>query len=142
MNDLSERLELLLHRLRNTYDGIGHSSGRPYVYYVYPPAQERAVRRMVDDTLRDEATLTFHHLDLLAITIASLTGQEERRQQLLNQQLQGANAASSILNKWAGDLRRELAGRLGAATRPVGVVRGLAALHPLGTPTMLMEAIA
>ncbi|HEY3020159.1 MAG TPA: hypothetical protein VGJ32_08205, partial [Solirubrobacteraceae bacterium] len=54
MSDLAERLGYLLERLRTVYDGIGHSSGRPYVYFVYPPDQERALRRLVDEQLRDE----------------------------------------------------------------------------------------
>ena len=46
MSDLEQRLSQLKHRLRTAYDGIGHSHGRPYVYVVYPPAQERALRRL------------------------------------------------------------------------------------------------
>ena len=85
--ELQQRLDVLMYRLRTAYDGIGHSSGRPYVYFVYPPEQERAMQRMVDDQLRSDAKLTFHHIDLLPLTIQSLVGQEERRQQLLNDPL-------------------------------------------------------
>ena len=83
MPDLEERLDYLLDRLRSAYDAIGHSSGRPYVYFVYPPDQERAVRRLADERLSDGHGLCFHHLDLLPLTISALAGQEERREQLL-----------------------------------------------------------
>jgi hypothetical protein len=35
-DQLAERVEMLRARLRTSYDGIGHSSGRPYIYFVYP----------------------------------------------------------------------------------------------------------
>ncbi len=57
MSDMAERLGYLKYRLRSTYDGIGHSSGRPFVYFVYPPGQERAVRRLVDEQLRNTGDL-------------------------------------------------------------------------------------
>ena len=63
MNEIENRFEYLLDRLRTAYDGIGHSSGRPYVYFVYPPEQERIVQRMIDEQVRSDTTLFFHHVD-------------------------------------------------------------------------------
>ncbi len=151
MNELVERLEMLLGRLRTAYDGIGHSSGRPYVYFVYPPQQERAMRRLADEHLRSDASLCFHHLDLLPLTIVSLAGQEARRRELLEDPSMRAGTASAIIRLWARALRRAITSSLkdsngappGApSARPVVVLRGLAALHPLGQPTGLMEALA
>ncbi len=122
MDELVERLELLTERLRTTYDGIGHSSGRPYVYFVYPPDQERAVRRLVDEHLRSGDAICYHHIDLLPLTVDSLKGQEEKRQALLNDPVKGAGAAQAIVRLWARQVGR--------------------ALHPIGNPTSLMEAIA
>ena len=79
MTELSRRLDTLLDVLRTRYDGIGHSSGRPYVYFVYPPEQERHVGRLIPETFLAEGTLQFHPIDLLPLTISSLAGQEDRR---------------------------------------------------------------
>ncbi|MGH2409668.1 MAG: hypothetical protein ACRDGS_04770 [Chloroflexota bacterium] len=140
---LPHRLDMLLARLRGAYDGIGHSSGRPFVYFVHEPDQHRAVCRLALDTLRTDDALTFHHVDLLPLTIASLHGEEERRRELLIDP-QAPGAAGDILRVWAADLCDDLEARLatGGTGRPVVVLRGLAALHPLSNPTALMESIA
>jgi hypothetical protein len=130
-DELQQRLDVLLYRLHTSYDGIGHSGGRPYVYFVYPPEQERAVQRMID---------------LLPLTIKSLSGQEERRQQLLNDPLKQSGTAEAIMRLWTRTLSREITTKLeetaSQGKRPVVVLRGLAALHPLGNPTAMMEFLA
>jgi hypothetical protein len=145
-DELQQRLDVFIHRLRTAYDGIGHSSGRPYVYFVYPPEQERALLRLVDDQLRSDTMLSFHHLDLLPLTIQSLAGQEERRQQLLNDPLRTSSATEAMMRLWARAVSRAITDELettqAAGDRPVVVLRGLAALHPLGNPTTLMEFLA
>ena len=144
MDELTQRLEYLIERLRTTYDGIGHSSGRPYVYLVYPPDQERAMRRLADEHLRNNDVLCYHHIDLLPLTIESVTGQEVRREQLLSDTKQASSAAQSVLRLWARRVSQAVEDRLSApeCSRPVVVLRGLASLHPLGNPTSLMEEIA
>ena len=144
MDELTRRLEYLIERLRTTYDGIGHSSGRPYVYLVYPPDQERAMRRLADEHLRSSEVLCYHDIDLLPLTIESLAGQEERREQLLSDTRQATSAAQSVLRLWARRVSQAVEARLSAPEcgRPVVVLRGLASLHPLGNPTSLMEEIA
>jgi len=143
--ELQDRFELLLNRLNTAYDGIGHSSGRPYIYFVYTLDQERKVQRLVDEQMRAQATLAFYHIDKLKLTIASLDGQEEKRAKLLNDPLRGNSPAEAILKLWARRLReaieRELA-TLAEGQRPVVVLHNLAALHPLGDPTTLMEFLA
>jgi hypothetical protein len=144
MDDLTQRLEYLIERLKTHYDGIGHSSGRPYVYLVYPPDQERAMRRLADEHLRSNDELCYHHIDLLPLTIKTLAGQEERREQLLSANGQAASAAQSILRLWARRVSQTVEKQLSKSKpgRPVVVLRGLASLHPLGNPTGLMEEIA
>ena len=145
-DELQQRLDVLMNRLHTAYDGIGHSSGRPYVYFVYPPEQERAVQRMIDEQLRSDTTLCFHHVDLLPLTIKSLAGQEERRQQLLNDPLKQSSTTEAMKRLWARTLSREITTKLEGTAhqgrKPVVVLRGLAALHPLGNPTALMEFLA
>ncbi len=145
MNELAARLDYLLDRLRTSYDGIGHSSGRPFVYFVYPPEWERVMRRLVDDHLTGGAGLHYHHVDLLPLTIQSLAGQEARREELLDDPVRGESAAESIIGIWARQLARHIDNLLDSPAsggRPVIVLRGLAALHPLGNPTRLMERMA
>jgi len=147
-DDLQHRLDELMRRLRTSYDGIGHSTGRPYVYFVYPVEQERALQRMVDEQLRSDRTLVFHHVDILQLTIKSLAGQEERRQQLLNDPIKQNSVTEAIMRLWARAISRDTMARLESTEntqqegRPVVVLRGLAALHPLGNPTALMEFLA
>ena len=107
-DELQQRLDVLLYRLHTAYDGIGHSGGRPYVYFVYPPEQERAVQRMVDEQLRSDTTLCFHQIDLLPLTIKSLAGQEERRQQLLNDPLKQSSVTEAIMRLWARTVSRDI----------------------------------
>ncbi len=145
-DELQQRLDVLLDRLHTAYDGIGHSSGRPYVYFVYPPEQERTMQRMIKEQFGNDKMLCFIHLDLLDLTIRSLNGQEERRQQLLNDPLKQSSTAEAIMRLWARTLSREITTKLEETTqpakKPVVVLRGMAALHPLGNPTMLMESLA
>jgi hypothetical protein len=145
MDELQQRFDLLLHRLSTAYDGIGHSSGRPYLYFVYPPAQERQVQRMLDEQMRGHPTLSFLCIDILEITISSLAGQEERRQQFLNDPLRSQSQTEAILRVWARKLSEKIATELASQAlgkRPVAVLYNLAALHPLGDPTSLMEFLA
>ena len=145
MSDLEQRLSQLKHRLRTAYDGIGHSHGRPYVYVVYPPAQERALRRLVAAEFSTDGTLTFYHLDVLTIVAQSSAGQETRREELLNDPLKSGEAERSLLRLWARRVAQAITTSLATTptpARPVVVLRGLAALHPLGTPTGMMEELA
>jgi hypothetical protein len=144
-DELWQRLDYLLDRLRTAYDSIGHSSGRPYIYFVYPPGDERFIARMIVDHLHSDARLVFHPIDILPLTIESLAGQEELRQQSLNDPLRSEHASHDILRLWARRLRKTIEAKLATTAesdRPVVVLYGLAALHPLGTPTALMEFIA
>lgn len=145
MSDLEQRLSQLKNRLRTAYDGIGHSHGRPYVYFVYPLEQERELRRLVDAELGTDATLTFYHLDILTIVAKSSAGQETRREELLNDPLKSGEAMRSLLRLWARRVGQAITTGLATnptQSRPVVVLRGLAALHPLGTPTGMMEELA
>jgi hypothetical protein len=146
VTELQQRLDMLLARLRTTYDGIGHSSGRPYVYYVYPPEREKMVFRMVDDATSGVAgDLGFVHVDLLPLIVQATAGQGAAREELLGGEKNDGSAAQSIVRLWAGTIRRHAGQRLAevpAGLRPVLFFRGLAALHPLGNPTGLMELLA
>lgn len=142
--DLQHRLDYLIERLCSTYDGIGHSSGRPYIYFVYHPSHEGQMHRLVSEQFVSHAQLTFHAIDVLRITIDSLAGQEEQRQNLLNDPKR-TNSASGIVRLWARRISSAVNTRLEntqEGERPVILFYGLAALHPLGNPTALMEFLA
>jgi hypothetical protein len=142
---LEERFDNMLARLDEAYDGIGHSSGRPYLYFVYPPEREQYIRRLARDRMQGNGDLHCIHIDLIRLTIDSLAGQEEKRAALLNDPVKGSNAGTSIVRLWARRLAKEIETGLAAVdsgTRPVVVLHGVAALHPLGNPTNLMELVA
>ena len=65
--------------------------------------------------------------------------------ELLQDANRGSGAATAVLRLWSRRLGSEIEARLNEcpdSTRPVVVLLGLAALHPLGNPTALMEALA
>src|SRR5260370_23741701 len=100
---------------------------------------------MVDEQLRSDNVLSIHHINLLPLTITSLAGQEERRQQLLNDPAKKDSVAEAMMRLWARTVSRGVTARLThshQAGRPVIGLRGLAALHPFGNPTALMEFLA
>jgi len=75
----------------------------------------------------------------------SIAGQEDKRRELLNDPARATSAAQAIVRLWARKLSQEIHEKLANPTsqgRPVMVIEGLAALHPLGNPTSLMEALA
>lgn len=142
---LEQRFMAMLRRLAEVYDGIGHSTGRPYLYFVYPPDKDQFLRRLADETMTDSDTLSYLHVDLVQVTIESLAGQEAKRAEYLNNPIKRADAGKSIVRLWARQLEKKIAAYLASCAgprRPVVVLRGLAALYPLGNPTSLMEAIA
>lgn len=103
------------------------------------------MRRLVDEELRDEATLSFYHLDLLPLILQSTATHEQRREELLNDPTKAEGAATSLLRIWSRAVARAITQQIETqppAALPVMVLRGLAALHPLGTPTTMMEALA
>lgn len=146
MSDLADRLAFLKTRLATAYDGIGHSHGRPYVYFVYLPDQERVIRRLIAEELRSDASLTFYHLDVLPIVVGATANQEAKREALFRDPLRGGKQALGSLERiWARAIEGAITGAVVTAppaARPVIVLTGLAALHPLGTPTSLMEHLA
>ena len=143
--DVELRLEYLVQRLHTNYEAIGQSSGRPFIYFVYHPSLERYVQRIVGEQLRSDAHITVHPLDILPLTITALQGQEELRQRLLNDPLRNESATDAILRLWTRKISSDIATQLVATTEdehPVIVLYNLAALHPLGNPTSLMEFLA
>jgi len=143
--DVELRLEYLVQRLHTNYEAIGQSSGRPFIYFVYHPSLERYVQRIVGDQLRSDAQITVHPLDILPLAITALQGQEELRQRLLNDSLRTESATDAILRLWTRRISSDIAAQLAATTEdehPVIILYNLAALHPLGNPTSLMEFLA
>lgn len=141
---LEQRLTLLRSRLVTSYDGIGQSSGRPYLYFVYPPERERTLHTLVQDALYDDAQLTFSSLDILPLLIESVAGQEEKRQRLLNDPMNTNSTIDALRLIWTRKVLAAINTYLANApevARPVIVLSGLAALHPLSTPTGLMEGV-
>lgn len=141
---LEQRLVHLRSRLAASYDGIGQSSGRPYLYFVYPPERERTLHKLVQDALYDDASLQFSALDILPLLIESVAGQEEKRQRLLNEPMNANSTAEALQRLWTrkvlSAINTHLANTPNVA-HPVIVLSGLAALHPLSTPTDLMEGV-
>jgi hypothetical protein len=145
VDDLEQRFSAMVQRLDEVYDGIGHSTGRPYLYFVYPPDKDQLVRRLADEQMNDGASLSYLHIDLVQITIEVLRGQEAKRAEHLNDPNKRDDAGNTIVRLWARQLEKKIGAYLASfqgAGRPVVVLRGMAALYPLGNPTHLMEAIA
>ncbi len=141
-DEIEQRLEDLEKRLRSHYASIGQSSGRPYIYFVYPPSRERFVQRRCRDQLRSDEQFAFDHIDILPFLIQSTQKQEEMRQRLLDMPLRAKSATESILDLWTRTITSAISVELEKISdeqRPVAILHNLAALHPLGNPTTLME---
>lgn len=143
---LQDRWRTLVERLHRHYNSIGHSTGRPYVYFVYPPERERAVMRMIELDTASDSMLAFRHVDLLELSLRSIDGQEAKRQALLDDPAKGAGASESLLRIWSGAASTVIDELLRCPPetggRPVVILRGTAALHPVSNPTALMEQLA
>lgn len=143
-SDIQQRLDQVAERFIQGYHSIGHSVSHPYLYFVYDPDAERLVQMLLPHLLQDTPPFVVHQVDLLSIAIESLAGQEERRQQLLNDPWKGANQAQAILNVWARETKTRVEALLQTAkgdTRPTLVLSNTAALHPVGNPSTFLEAL-
>ena len=91
--------------------------------------------------VKSEQFLAFHYIDILEITVESLRGQEQMRQRLLNDPRK-TDAADAIMRLWTEEISSTIIKALQGTQenqRPVVVLYNLAALHPIGNPTSLME---
>jgi hypothetical protein len=147
MNQLEDRLSHLRTRIQTAYDGLGQSSGRPYIYFVYPPEAELPVRRFVDELFTVLPAMHVLRIDLLDLTIDALQGEEPERQALLvdPDPAKSTVAPREIAEIWHDELHELVLREIAAAppsARPIVFLEGWAALHPLTNPTALMEAFA
>src|SRR4051812_10083861 len=144
MEQLEQRLSTLRTRIQTAYEGLGQTSGRPYIYFVYPPEAEQHVRRAIDELFTVLPTLHVLRVDVLELTIDTLQGEEAARDALLvdRDKLKSKAAPREIAEIWQVELRELVQRNLAAApptARPIVFLEGLAALHPLTNPTAVME---
>lgn len=147
MEQLEHRLSFLRSRLQSAYEGLGQTSGRPYIYFVYPPEAEQQVRRFVDELFTMLPSLHPIRIDLLDLTLEALRGEEEGRQALLDDDdpAKSTVAPGDIADIWQDELRiamQHALEEIPAGARPLMLLEGLAALHPLSNPTAVMEKFA
>jgi hypothetical protein len=147
MEQLEQRLSHLRTRIQTAYEGLGQTSGRPYVYFVYPPEAEQTVRRFVDELFTMLPSLHVVRVDMLDLTIDALRDEESEREALLvdPDPIKYTVAPREIAEIWQEELRDLVQRNLAAAPsnlRPIVFLEGLAALHPLTNPTAVMEKFA
>lgn len=147
MEQLEQRLGFLRTRLQSAYDGLGQSSGRPYLYFVYSPDADQQVRRFVDELFTMLPSMHTIRIDLLDLTMDALRGEEEGREAVLLHPDPAVStmAPSDIADLWQDELRITMQQALEdvpPGSRPLFLLEGLAALHPLTNPTAVMEKFA
>jgi hypothetical protein len=147
MDQLEQRFETLRSRIQTAYEGLGQSSGRPYLYFVYPPEDEQRVSRLIDEQFVGMPSIHCIRLDLLMLTIDSLRGEEQIRQELLDDPdtAKSGVAPLDIAGLWQYEIRDYIERALRETppgTRPLVLLEGLAALYPLTNPTAIMEKFA
>lgn len=147
MEQLEQRLSHLRARIQTAYEGLGQSSGRPYVYFVYPPEAEQRVRRFIDELFTVLPSMYVVRVDLLDVAIDVLRGEEAAREALLvdPDPAKSTVAPREIADIWQEELRDLVQRKLEVApanARPIVFLEGLAALHPLTNPTAMMEKFA
>ena len=107
-SDIQQRLAQVAERFAQGYRTIGQSANHPYLSFVCDPDAERLMQALLPSLLQDIPPFVVHQVDLLSITIESLAGQEERRQQFLNDPRTRADQAQSILGVWARETKNTL----------------------------------
>ncbi|MEI6776495.1 MAG: hypothetical protein WCK70_06310 [Chloroflexales bacterium] len=147
MEHLEQRLAFLRTRVQSAYDGLGQSTGRPYLYMVYPPDADLQVRRRIDELFTVIPSLYPVRIDLLHLTLDTLRGEEAGREATLtNPDLAiSTTAPSDIAALWQDELRyamQQAVETTPPGLRPLILLEGLAALHPLTNPTVVMEQFA
>ena len=91
MEPLEHRLAFLRTRLQSAYDGLGQSTGRPYLYVVYPPEADPQVRRFVAELFTVLPSLHPVRIDVLPLTLETLRGEEARiRESILTSRREAA----------------------------------------------------
>lgn len=147
MEQLEPRLAYLRTRIQSTYDGLGQSSGRPYMYFVYSPEADQQVRRFVDEQFMMLPSLYTIRINVLNLTVDALRDEEQGREAVLaHPDLAVAMMApSDIADIWQDELRVAMQQALETVPpglRPLILLEGLAALYPLTNPTAVMEKFA
>ena len=147
MEQLEQRLSNLRARIQTAYEGLGQTSGRPYIYFVYPPEAEQQVQRAISELFTRLPALHVLHVDVLDLTIDTLHGEETAREALLVDpaRVKSDVAPREIAAIWQAELRELVQRKLELVpptARPIVFLEGLAALHPLTNPTAVMERFA
>lgn len=147
MDQLEQRFAFLRSRVQSAYDGLGQSTGRPYLYFVYAPDAEQQVRRFIDELFTTLPSMDTIRIDLLDLTMDALRGEEEGREVVLvdpNPAISSV-APGDIADIWQDELRIAMQQALEdvpPGARPLILLEGMAALHPLTNPTEVMEKFA
>jgi hypothetical protein len=147
MEQLEQRFSSLRTRIQTAYEGLGQSSGRPYLYFIYSPEADQQIRRLIDELFSVLPSMYIIRVDVLDLTIDTLSGEEAAREALLvdADPAKSKVAPREIAGIWQEELRELVERKLEAATstaRLIVFLEGLAALHPLTNPTAVMEAFA
>lgn len=147
MEQLEQRFAFLRTRLQSAYDGLGQSTGRPYIYVIYPPDADQRVRRFIDELFTVLPTMHPIRIDLLNLALDAPRGEEEGREATLTNPdpAVATTAPGDIAALWQDELRIAMQQSLATIplnTRPLILLEGLAALHPLTNPTAVMEQFA
>lgn len=147
MEPLEHRLAFLRTRLQSAYDGLGQSTGRPYLYVVYPPEADPQVRRFVAELFTVLPSLHPVRIDVLPLTLETLRGEEVGREATLTNPdpAIATTAPGDIAALWQDDVRdamHQAVATTPPGLRPLILLEGLAALHPLTNPTAMMEQFA
>jgi hypothetical protein len=136
---LRQQLERLVERLHTGYDHLGNSERCPYVYCVHDPQDARVLPALLREYFHDDPPFVFALIDLLALSIESLSGQEQHRQELLEHNPIGQ--AKAIEGVWVRRTRTEIEKVFASVTaedKPVAVLYETAALHPISHPSAFM----
>src|SRR5690242_2580353 len=96
MNVCLQHLERLAERLRTGYDEIGYSQRSPYGYSIHDPQDTYSLPELLPQYFKPPLTLCL--VDLLEVSIESLEGQEQLRQELLEKD--PSSQAQAIEERW------------------------------------------
>jgi hypothetical protein len=113
---------------------------------VYDPQENDTLfPEVLAHYMHKDESLAFAAFDLVQVTIESLKDKEETYEQVLSDPVLEEVARQEIVQLWAETICERIVAdvaQMPVGRRPIVILYGVAALHPLGTPTQLMQLVA
>lgn len=145
-DDWAWKIDEAVEIIRNRYDHIGRKTGAPFLAVIYDPEAERQVltrwRDRADSLRPDFALAELDVAEIVSDSVQELGGPQVVAE-LMSNPMPGSDPSAELARVWLSAICRAVRQALldSGLGRPVAVLEGLAALHPVSGPRALMQAL-